>query len=389
MRLNVMNRYLAVLVALPLLFFISRSHVVAEEEREEEHGEEGIHLSTDVIEEFAIETQPVAAGRINKQQTLNGEIALIPRNVVHVSSPVEGIVISVSKALGDSVEKGEILARLNSRELATARAELLAANSKAKLALATFEREKGLFEKKISAESDFLSAEQALTAANIDLESARHRLLALGISGNQMAGDDEHDSLTSYALAAATTGVVIEKHITKGELVGPSSRIFVIADLSQVWLELTVYQKDLDVIRAGLTVTVSSNSQEELARGKIDFISPIVDRETRSTTARVAIDNARRKWRPGMFVDANVTIGFVDSPVTIPRAAVQTLYGQQVVFVLHDDEFEVREVELGEADSTNVAINEGLSQGEVIATKNSFTLKAELQKSEFGDDDGH
>ena len=346
-----------------------------------------LQIPIQVAEEFGIETYVVTSADLEERIALNGEVALIPENVVHVSSPVEGIVTQVNKSLGDSVESGDVLAQLNSRELATARAELLAASSRSKLARATFEREKNLFDKKISSESDYLAAEQALAAAMIDEKSARHRLVALGVDSEDARADKSRNTLTTYRMVAAAPGVIVEKHITSGELVGPSSRSFVIADLSEVWLELTVYQKDFDLVRPGLRVTI--NRHPTIATGTIDFISPIVDRETRSTTARVVIKNSDGFWRPGMFIDTEVTIASTGIPIGIPAAAIQRVEGKTVVFVKRDDYFEVRQVMLGERSDEYVAVTEGLSQGEVIASTNSFSLKAELQKSAFGDDHEH
>ena len=361
---------------------------VSAEETTEEH-EEAIQVSDEILEEFGVKFAPASGGIIRTEQTLNGEIAVVPRNVIHVAPPIEGIVTNVYRSLGDSVEEGEILATLTSRELATARAELLAAISKQKLARTTYTREKNLYEKKISAESDFLSAEQAYASASIDVESAKHRLLALGIGEDEFARKDSHGSLNSYSLTAASAGVIVEKHITRGELVGPTSRSFVITDLSTVWVALTVYQKDLDAIREALTVRIKGSDGENSVEGTIEYVSPIIDPSTRSTTARLIIDNESGRWRPGMFIEAVVSVSEVPAEIVVPNSAVQVISGKSVVFIRDHDEITQREVALGQRDGSNVSILSGLHTGEVVATTNAFTLKAEIQKSEFGDDHGH
>ena len=361
---------------------------MAGEDSHDEHEESG-HIPLTVLEEFGVEVMTASAGVIRTEQVFNGEIALIPQNVVHVAPPIKGIATKVLKSLGDNVNEGDVLATLTSRELATARAALLAAVSKQKLANATYRREKNLFEKKISAESDYLSAEQGLAAAKIEVASAKHRLLALGLGENGYTREDTHGSLTSYTLTAAASGIIIEKHITRGELVGPESRSFVIADLSSVWAELTVYQKDLNKIQEGLTVRVDIGGEHEPAESVIEYISPIIEVESRSTTARFVIDNKKGSWRPGMFIEATVSVGSKGFDVVVPNTAVQKLSGKSVIFVKDDDGFEAREVSLGDGDSMNVPVLRGVEAGDVIAAKNSFTLKAELQKGEFGEDHGH
>lgn len=379
--MKTLHKKMEYLAALMCIVLISKS-VTAEEG----HEEEGVHIPAEVVSEFGIELASAAPGLIQTELSVTGEISLIPSNVVHVSPPIAGIVTNVTKSLGDNVAPGDVLATLKSRELATARAELLAARSRAKLARSTFAREKDLYEKKISSESDFLTAEQGSAAARIEVETARHRLLALGVSDG---ADENHDSLTAYTLEAPALGVITEKHITKGELVGPESRTFVIADISKVWVELTIYQKDLNRVRNGLEVSIIVADSAQKANGLIEFISPIIDPQTRSTTARVIIDNPNKDWKPGMFVGAVISLTSNQASVVIPKSALHNVDGETIVFIHEEGAFQVREIETGESESTNIEVISGIDAGERVASTNSFTLKAELEKSEFGEGHGH
>ena len=166
--------------------------------------------------------------------------------------------------------------------------------------------------------------------------------------------------MTRYEIYAPFHGIVITKHMAKGEWVRESADILCVADLSDVWVDITVYGKDLDLVRLGQKVTVTSNSSDLSASGKISYIGPLVGEETRTARARVVLGNAQGKWRPGMFVTVKIVRKDEEVPLAVREDAVQTMdrYGS-VVFVQYGEQFEVRPVELGRSDGTNVGNTEG------------------------------
>lgn len=200
-------------------------------------------------------------------------------------------------------------------------------------------------------------------------------------AGDVLAVIESSDSLVRYNLSTLIDGVVLAKHLTIGEAVGPEKQTFVIADLSTVWVDLAVYQKDLSAISLGQSVRVHAVQPGPDAEGTISYITPVVDPATRTATARVVLPNAQRAWLPGMFVTGH-PLDERTAPIAVPASALQTLDGKSAVFVERPQGFAFREVTLGRRGETQVEIVAGLAAGESVVSRNSFLLKAELAKGE-------
>ena len=205
-------------------------------------------------------------------------------------------------------------------------------------------------------------------------------------AGDVLAVIESSDSLVRYELKTLINGIVIAKHLTIGEAVGPDKQAFLIADLSTVWVDLSVYQKDLAEVSLGQAVRIHSVQQGPDAEGTISYITPVVDQVTRTATARVVLPNPERKWLPGMFVTGH-TLDEREAAVAVVPSALQTLDGKSVVFVETANGFEPRQVTLGRQGETLVEVLAGLSPGERFVAKNSFLLKAEIAKGEAEHED--
>ncbi|KXJ40679.1 MAG: hypothetical protein AXA67_08650, partial [Methylothermaceae bacteria B42] len=352
-------------------------------EHEHEH-EEAVHLTPEVVKEFGIELARAAPGEILETLHLTGEVTFAPDRLYHVVPQVAGIVRQVFKEVGDRAEAGDILAVLSSRELAEARAALLIAKSRLDLANANLTRERQLYRKGITSKREFLKTQQEQIAAAVELDAARHRLLALGMTAAEIEAllrDHKAVDLSRYRLRAPSGGRVIEKHATLGEFLRSDRSAFVLADLSRVWVLLTVYQKDLARIRPGQAVRVEAGGIPA-AEGVIDYVSPVLEERTRTAQARVVLDNPDRRWRPGMFVSAEVGIAAQKGRIVVPAEALTEWEGRTVVFVQEDDRFEPRPVQVGRRGLRRVEIVAGLRPGEVYVRRGAFLLKAELGKGE-------
>jgi cobalt-zinc-cadmium efflux system membrane fusion protein len=202
-------------------------------------------------------------------------------------------------------------------------------------------------------------------------------------AGDVLAVIESSESLVSYELRTLIDGVVIEKHLTLGEAVDRDEHAFVVADLSTVWVELSLYQKDFGRVRPGLGVRVQALAGGGSAAGEISYLAPAIDPQTRTATARVVLANPERTWRPGMFVTAR-TLDAEPAAVLVPSDAVQTIEGRRAVFVESAAGFEPRPVTVGREGATRLEILSGLAAGERVATGNTFLIKAELGKGEAG-----
>ncbi len=199
-------------------------------------------------------------------------------------------------------------------------------------------------------------------------------------AGDVLAIVESSESLAPYELRTLIDGTVIEKHLTRGEAVDRDKQCFVIADLRSVWIDLGVYQKDLDRVRLGDTVTVRAGDDGPHDDGRLGYVTPGVDPTTRTATARVVLPNPGGRWRPGMFVTATVQQP-VAVPLAIPSDAVQTVANRPTAFVVDGDVVRPVPLTLGRQGERTTEVRDGLRAGDRVVAANAFLLKAELGKS--------
>ena len=361
-----------------------------EDGHEEHQGEDVVRLHAEAIREFGIEIGEAGPGDLAKYTRLQGEVVIDPDRLVHVVPRVSGVAREVYKRLGDQVERGDVLAELESRELAELKSTYLVARERFGLAEKTFTREEKLWREAISSERDYLAAEQNLAEQRIEMRAAEQKLHALGFSNAylQALTFDEDEYFTRYELRASLQGTVIEKHISLGEVIKDDAEAFVIADLNLVWVKLTVYQKDLSSVRPGQSVRISKEDGSTVT-GKISYVSPMVDEVTRTAVAILELNNENGQWRPGSFVAGLVAMEARSVPLLIRKSALQTIEGERVVFVETTEGFEPQKVRVGRSNEVDVEIVAGLAVGQRYVVEGAFTLKAQLAKGSFGDGHSH
>jgi cobalt-zinc-cadmium efflux system membrane fusion protein len=286
----------------------------------------------------------------------------------------------VSANLGQSVQKGQVLAVIASTSLSEQRSELLTARKRRELAKSTFEREKRLWQEKISAQQDYLQAQSALQEADIAVQNANQKLSAVGAGGSS-------SGLNRLEIRAPVAGTVVEKHLTFGEAVKEDASIFTVSDLSTVWAEFAVAPKDLATVRVGQKVIVSSTAFDSKVNGTISYVGALLGEQTRTARARVTLTNPKGAWRPGLFVTVSVLGEDQDVPVAIRAEAVQTIDNQPMVFMTVPGGFVARPVKVGRSDGQSVEVLEGIKPDEKYAASNTFVLKSELGKAST--DHGH
>jgi membrane fusion protein, heavy metal efflux system len=292
------------------------------------------------------------------------------------------VILEVLKKAGDAVKAGEVMAVLNSRELADAKSAYIESIHHLEFTRIAAEREEDLWRKKISAEQDYLQAKHLFERTGLEEDLAVQKLVALGIPAASVVGilSESKGSLPRYEVRAPMDGTVLERNVTVGEAVDANESIFVVADFSSVWVEATVYARDLAVVQEGQQATVMSADLGREATGQIDYIGPMVGRETRAATARLILPNPGGQWRPGLFVSVRLVREATTVPLAVTADAIQTFRDWQVVFVRYGNWFEGRPLELGRSDGEWVEVLKGLAPGEQYASTNSFAVKAEIGK---------
>jgi cobalt-zinc-cadmium efflux system membrane fusion protein len=345
-----------------------------------------VKLTEDEIKSAGIELAVAQNGTIAHRLMVPGTIVPHADRIAHVSVKLSGTVAQLRKKIGDPVANNEVLAILESREVADAKSEYLAARLTNDLQQDLFERDKALWDKKISNEQQFLRSRNQAAHSQMRLDIARQKLFALGLTEAEIVGlpKEPEAFLRRQEVRAPIAGRVVERKVELGMAVGRDNletELFVVADLDVAWVELAVSPSDLARIKDGQTVSITPSGGSEEAAGKIVFISPMLDKETRSARVVAEIDNRRGLWRPGSFVTASIAFEEQAFALVVPVNAIQTVAAGPVAFVRSPEGFQKRQVILGQSDDRGVEIRSGLHPGEMIAVKNTFVLKAELMKA--------
>jgi len=279
-------------------------------ERGHGHAEEGVVQMSDAkLVAAGIEILTAAPGTLRNSIILNGILQPNQEALVQVTPRFPGVVREIRKRIGDSVEKGELLAKIESNQ-----------------------------------------------------------------------------SLSVYEMRAPISGTVIDRQISLGEYASEQKPAFIVADISTVWVDLSVYRRDLARVRIGDTVQIDVGDGGTPIDAQLSYVSPVGSSDTQSALVRAVVANENMRLRTGLFVSARLIVSAKQVPVAVRSTALQTVDNKNVVFVRNGEKFEVREVELGARDVENVEIVFGLMDGDRYAAKNSFVVKAELGKGEASHD---
>jgi len=347
-------------------------------------------LSQEKQKASGIELHRVSLEAVSIPLSTSAVIELNADKVSRVSPRVTGRIVRVMASQGDRVKAGQSLALLDSVELDQAWAEYIKAKARLELAQKNLKREETLFEKKVSPEKDVLKARQELTEteADLNLSRERFRLLGVDISGAEQEKNgrgNEHHPL--IPIASAITGVILEKTVSQGEVVGSDKPLFTVADLSALWVILDIYEKDIPRLHTGTAAKISVTAfPDKEFRGKVSVISDVLDEKTRTVKARVTVDNTAGILKPGMFatVIIDTTKDRAEKIIAIPESAVLLEGSTRYVFVQVDPErFKRREITILRTFGKRVEVIEGLKEAETIVAKGAFTLKSEMMKEEL------
>jgi cobalt-zinc-cadmium efflux system membrane fusion protein len=199
-------------------------------------------------------------------------------------------------------------------------------------------------------------------------------------AGETLALIESNESLQVYAVKSPIAGVVTARTVSAGESVELQS-LFTVSDLSTLWAELAVFPRQLSQVQTGQTVMLRSGDGVLSASGRISHIAPMSTGGTQAVTVRVPVENAQRHWRPGINVSAGIVVAEIQAAVAIEAVALQTIDGRRAVLVPHEGGFAPRAVQVGNGDDEYVEITSGLAAGEHYVARDSFLVKAELEKA--------
>ncbi|RZU43692.1 efflux RND transporter periplasmic adaptor subunit [Edaphobacter modestus] len=359
-----------------------------------------VTLSPQVQSEEKVQIAPVELGTAAATQRAKGRIVLPDNATWRVGVLAEGRVEKVYFNLGDSVKKGQVLARMHSHDVHEARAayaNALAERSRLQaaeaLAQKNYDRSQRLYTLKAESVSQTEMAKQELVNAqsatreadNIVRREATHLEETLGLRADASA--DSSDDADLIPIKAPASGRILQKAVTPGATISPSTDAFVIGDLRHLWMLASVDTTTLSKLRLGQTVTVTlPDVPEATYAGKITNLGQEFDPVTRLMQVRIEVRNPDTRLRPEMLASAEFITGDGMPTVLVPQEALQQVNGEDVVFVrLASDLFRVQTVQIGENVHGKVRILQGLNPGEQVITHGSFIAKSQLLKSSIGD----
>lgn len=344
--------------------------------------DKGIELSKEELETAGVKVALLEPQTLVDRLVLTATIRANQDRIAHVAPRVPARIVRVNANLGQSVKKGQVLAVLDSIELGEAHFAYRQAQSQFALAKSDFERAQRLKNEDIIPEKDYLRARAEYEKARASLRAAEDKLRLLDVAHDA----SEQRAASVFPLNAPFAGTVIEKDAVLGELAQPDKSIFTVADLSTLWIEANLFEKDLARVRIGAPATVAVNAYPgEEFRGRLTYLSSTLDKETRTVQARIEVPNRDGRLKPQMFATAAVDTPSASEALALPRDAVPLVNGQPTAFVRENGRFEPRPVELGEAAGDRVVVKSGLKAGEEVVTRGAYALKARMLKSQIGD----
>lgn len=354
------------------------------EEQHDEHGMEGIlKIEASMRRDLRITTQKVARHPAGDEVRVVGELTVNSERYAEIGVPMESRVDRLLAQPGQSVARGAALATLHSIRLGEARAAVHAAEARLVAARAAVGRNRTLGVGRIVPQREMDDATAALAAAESEAKAAHASLEALG-------AQFEHDGdASSFDLVSPIAGVVVERSLVRGQMVGPETTAFRVADLSRLWIIAHAFERDAVRIEPGARATADLAAfPGSLFETTVTFVGQEVEASSRTIPVRLEIENPDGRLRPGMSAVVRFTLeGDGGSVLVVPSAAVQRVGDGWAVFVPKGDHtFEIRDVGRGRDLGGEVEIVSGLTEGEEVVVDGAFLLKAEVDKKSGGGD---
>ena len=347
-----------------------------------------VTLTPEAVERAGIKLAVVQARSVDSVLKVPGTVTSNAYRDTKVNALAGGVVRQVSVELGAAVKRGQTLAVVFSSELADAQMKYLSMRATFQADHQKLERTQKLVSLGAASRQELDDVTAAHAAHETEVESARQKLLLLGLTPAETGRlTDASQIVSELAVAAPADGVVIGRSINAGQVVGAGQELFVVTDLSAVWIIGDLYEKDFATVRVGTpaSVAVPSLPARQL-HGRVAYIDPRVDAATRTAKVRVEVPNRDGVLRLGMFVEVTFETGSTGAHVLVPRAAVQSIGSRTVVYVATGDEsrFVERTVETGATSGEHVEVVRGLKPGERVVAEGSFYLRAEAGRQRAG-----
>ncbi len=347
-----------------------------------------ITLSAEESSRVGLVVQPVARSDFRTHRDFPAIVQPNQRNMAEITTLVRGRVVEVYADLGQEVKANAPLAILYSSELGLAQSAYLKAKAKLHVAEQAFNRAQFLLQEQVIGEAELQRRQAELLSAQAEGNESHDRLKLLGMNDEEFRRLERSRQIRSVVpIVAPFGGRIIGRKLTRGEVVETTENLFVIADLSEVWVLANIPEKDIPFVHSvhasgGTQVDVRINAYpKEVFKGTITYVGDVLDPVTRTMQLRIELPNQDGRLKPEMFSTIRLYSESQPDRLAVPEAALQRDQGRTFVFVQRGaNEYEMREVHIGESNGTLTSILSGLNEGEPVVTHGAFVLKSELLK---------
>lgn len=382
-------------------------------------------LSRDELSTSGIRTAAVTTGSVAVSLHLNGEVELAEDHIARITPRISGVVLDIGHQVGDLVARGDILCTLESMDLGEARAAYVTALAETRLTERNYRRWQQLYENGLKTQNEFWAAENKFIRAKLDRAAARSKLKALGVEDDEIRILERKGSAAvsnRYEVKSPVAGFVLDRqHMTPGEYLDPTKQIFLVADLSELWVIAALYEKDLPAVHVGMKGIVRIRGYPDATfEGRVAYVGQQADEKTRTLPVRLTVQSWPEQaggksgkkqpqaigvldafiLRPDTFVTVDLETSRKRGVLVVPSSAVQTVGDQTVVFIrtarpehtqpsAKEDAvaFEPRIVTVGAREANEVEVISGVALGEEVVVGNAYLLKSELERAKFADED--
>jgi membrane fusion protein, heavy metal efflux system len=345
-----------------------------------------IVLGPEAVARAGIKTAPVTVGSTSMEVVVPGSVAANSYREVKVTPVAAGVVTKVNVELGASVRRGHPLATIFSTDLADAQTRYLSMAAMLEADHKKLERTQALAAIGAASRQELEEVTAVHAGHETEVEAARQRLLLLGLTPDQVQVlTGPRQVVSSVTVPSPIDGIVTGRSANLGQVIGMGQELFSITDLSEIWAVGELYEQDFRAVGMDSEAVITTPAYPGTTlRGRVTYIDPRVDPQSRTAKIRVALGNAEGRLRLGMYVNMAFRTQGADRVVLVPKAAVQALGDRQVVFVVPKDEegkFIQRTVRLGAPVGESYAVVSGLRPGDSVVTEGSFLLRAESTRN--------
>src|SRR5438093_3423109 len=343
-------------------------------------------LAPEAVSRAGIKTAPAAVVASQTAIQLPGTVMADAYREVKVVPIAGGIVTKVHVELGAAIKRGAPLATLFSPELAEAQTKYLSMRAMLVADHQKLQRTQQLVAIGAASRQELEDITAVHASHATEVEAAHQRLLLLGLSRAHVeALKNPSHVVSDIIVPAPIAGVITSRTANLGQVVSMGQELFVVTDLSQVWVIGDLYEQDFQTVHVGSDAAMTTPAYPGLTlRGRVSYIDPRVDPQTRTAKIRVEVPNPQGQMRLGMYVTVAFTTRGGERLVVVPRAAVQIVGERQVVFLPAPDEegkFIARTVQVGPAHGELATMRSGVEPGETVVTEGSFFLRAEMLRN--------